>query len=166
MLLNASCVTILGAMTTANEHSHSEVDQPEQGRRDVRDCEPDQPEPSNGGASPDEHWELPEVASSRIRATAAWWFVFLGPVFVATAALVAGIAGDSSDVQLTFALAVFVVVYGVGLVASPRQSPYWYAIAVAVALVAAFAAAALVYFTQVTVAVAEVVTTTSTKGVP
>lgn len=115
---------------------------------------------------PQEPSELAETASSRVRAAAAWWFVFLGPVAVAASALIAGLVGDARDVQLTFVIAVWTVTFVIGLAASPRGSNSWWTIPIAVAFGAALAAAALLYLTQVTIPVADTATTTSTTGSP
>jgi hypothetical protein len=65
---------------------------------------------------------LPSIASTELRAAAAWWTVFLGPVIVAGSLLVVGLVTRGSIVWITwcFTFSVWAFSLTVGLAATPR----------------------------------------------
>jgi hypothetical protein len=118
---------------------------------DERDFEPDAERPMTD----EEHQEdvnaglagrvgpLPPADSTTRRASAAWWTVFLGPVLVTGALLVAGIVGDRETVLWVFTMGVWALTLTLGLAAASRERRLWWTVPLLLAFLAAMLAVAL-----------------------
>ncbi len=88
---------------------------------------------------------FPTADSTTVRATVAWWFVFLGPTAIAAALSVAG-ATDGRDAALwVFTLGVWAFTLTLGLAAAPRQGALWWVVPLAVSFLAAGLALGLLF---------------------
>jgi hypothetical protein len=122
-------------------------------------------------ASADDASGFPETASTRPRAAAAWWFIFVGPLLIAVAALAAVALGGGERVAfLSIIVTVFIVTWIVGLLASAKTNRYWWITPIAVAFVASLAMVGLLSLADVAVpsetSTSSTTTTSSTTAAP
>ncbi len=85
--------------------------------------EGDHQDQKSGPPSPGATEVLPTVASTTKRAIAAWWFLFLGPVIIVVALLVAGIASHGSIAWIAwiFTMGVWAFSLTLGVAVTPRS---------------------------------------------
>lgn len=82
---------------------------------------------------------LPVADSTEVRATVAWWFVFLGPAALTGVLAVAGATVGPGSAVWVFPLGVWAFALTLGLAATPRRRSSWWLIP----LVGAFVSAAV-----------------------
>jgi hypothetical protein len=94
----------------------------------------------------------------------AWWFVFIGPVALATALLVAGSIAGRDSALWVFTLGVWAFTLTLGLAAAPRDRALWWIVPLAVSFVAAGVALSLLFMLDA--AADRMATTRNTSSAP